>query len=95
MCVVPCRVCRKWIGTTEAAALLRYFGVRALVVDFGTQSEGSRAAAGAAALAAVPAGAAAPAGTGGGGAVEVHPGVECDWCGACPITGAASTPWPL
>jgi hypothetical protein len=25
---------RKWIGTTEAAALLRYFGCRALIVDF-------------------------------------------------------------
>lgn len=25
---------RKWIGTTEAAAMLRYFGCRALIVDF-------------------------------------------------------------
>lgn len=30
---------RKWIGTTEAAALLRYFGCRALLVEFlGEQS---------------------------------------------------------
>ena len=25
---------REWIGTTEAAALLRYFGLRAVIVDF-------------------------------------------------------------
>ena len=25
---------RKWVGTTEAAALLRSFGIRARVVDF-------------------------------------------------------------
>lgn len=25
---------RKWIGTTEAAAMLRYFGCKALIVDF-------------------------------------------------------------
>lgn len=25
---------RRWIGTTEVAAMLRYFGIRAQIVDF-------------------------------------------------------------
>lgn len=30
--------CRKWIGTTECAALLRSFGLRAHIVDFGCEA---------------------------------------------------------
>lgn len=67
---------QKWVGTTEAAALFRSFGLRARIVDFGTQR--SQAAAGAAAAAAA---------AGRGSALPVHPNVECDGCGVCPIVG--------
>ena len=67
---------QKWIGTTEAAALLRHFGLRAQVVDFGAPNV-LRGAAGTAAAAAAA----------GGGTQPVHPGVECDACGQCPIRG--------
>ncbi|KAL4436617.1 hypothetical protein ABPG75_003756 [Micractinium tetrahymenae] len=70
----------KWVGTTEAAALFRSFGLRAQIVDFGAQR--SQSAAGAA-----PAAAAAAAAAGGAGALPVHPNVECDGCGVCPIVG--------
>ena len=33
---------RKWIGTTECAALLRFFGFRARIVDFKTTLKGGR-----------------------------------------------------
>ncbi len=66
---------QKWIGSTEAAALLRFFGLRAQIADFGVSS----------ALAAEAAATAAAAG--GGGAVPVHPNVACDGCGSCPIRG--------
>ncbi|GAB4821175.1 hypothetical protein N2152v2_008221 [Parachlorella kessleri] len=72
---------RKWVGTTEAAALLRYFGVRARVVDFGTQQQQEEQQ-----QLAVPA-----SGTNSdssGSLQEVHPNVECDGCGRVPIIGA-------
>lgn len=62
----------KWIGTTEACSILRYFGLQAEIVDFKSKSSSSfgarfhRREDGKA----------------------VHPGVECDMCGACPIIGA-------
>ena len=80
---------RKWIGTTEAAALLRYFGLRACIIDFGTQhgqqvqlvQQQQQLGGGAAA--------AAPAAPGGGGGpTEVHANVQCDGCGRCPVIGA-------
>jgi len=30
---------KKWIGTTEAAALFRYFGIPAIIIDFGTSNK--------------------------------------------------------
>jgi hypothetical protein len=67
---------QKWVGTTECAALLRSFGLRAQIVDFGVRP--GQAATGAAAGA---------AGGSGGGPVPVHPGAECDGCGQFPIRG--------
>lgn len=65
---------RKWIGTTECAALLRFFGVRAHVVDFhggkGLPRSGSATAAAAS-----------------GSGASVHAGVRCDLCGMVPIVG--------
>jgi hypothetical protein len=70
------------VGTTEAAALLRYFGLKAQVVDFDAAPP-SGAAAGqpgdATAASNRPGEAAA--------AVEMHMRVECDSCGCCPIVG--------
>jgi hypothetical protein len=66
---------QKWVGTTECAALLRSFGVRAQVVDFGVGR--------AQATSAQPADhAQQPA-----AAQPVHPGVQCDGCGQCPVVG--------
>ena len=73
---LPCPHPQKWIGSTEAAALLRFFGLRAQIADFGVSS----------ALAAE-AVAAAAAATAAGGVVAVHPNVACDGCGQCPIRG--------
>jgi len=84
---------QKWVGTTEAAALLRYFGLRAQIVDFGTQQT-HQAAAATQRAAAAGTGAAVGGSSGGGsgsggsgGPVPVHPNVECDGCGQCPIRG--------
>ncbi|KXZ45539.1 hypothetical protein GPECTOR_53g125 [Gonium pectorale] len=64
---------RKWIGTTEAAALLRSFGVRAQVVDFEGFGSGSELHPGSMLLA--------------DDGSTYHAGVECDLCGANPIRG--------
>ncbi|PNH08235.1 Zinc finger with UFM1-specific peptidase domain protein [Tetrabaena socialis] len=68
---------RKWIGTTEAAALLRSFGVKAQIVDFeghgSERGEGQQAAAGSIVR--------------GPDGLATHLGVECDLCGTCPIRG--------
>ncbi|GLC40065.1 hypothetical protein PLESTF_000933700 [Pleodorina starrii] len=64
---------RKWIGTTEAAALLRSFGVRAQIVDF--EGAGGPDAAEPGSLVRCPDGA------------TLHVAVECDLCGTCPIRG--------
>ncbi|GLI65824.1 hypothetical protein VaNZ11_009453, partial [Volvox africanus] len=64
---------RKWIGATEAAALLRSFGVRAQIVDFeGSGSEGPLIPG---SMVYDPDGA------------TLHLAVECDMCGTCPIRG--------
>ncbi|GIM08100.1 hypothetical protein Vretimale_12191, partial [Volvox reticuliferus] len=64
---------RKWIGTTEAAALLRFFGVRAQIVDFhGNGSEGPL----------IPGSMVY-----GSDGATLHLAVECDMCGTCPIRG--------
>ncbi|KAK9822054.1 hypothetical protein WJX74_003875 [Apatococcus lobatus] len=60
---------RKWVGTTEAAALLRSFGIRARIVDF-TGSPQS-----------------ITPGQAPGSSSTCHPGVQCDGCGQCPISG--------
>ncbi|KAI3426091.1 hypothetical protein D9Q98_008059 [Chlorella vulgaris] len=70
---------KKWVGTTECAALLRSFGLRAQIVDFGVAQQQQQQAA-----------SAASAGAGlsrGARQVPVHPGVACDACGQCPILG--------
>eukprot|EP00887_Chlorella_sp_A99_P007524 scaffold2.g7524.t1 len=84
----------KWIGTTEAAALLRYWGLRAHIADFGLPAK-EMAALRAAARASEAAAAAVAAAGGGGGrsgandkvAIERHVGVQCDGCGVLPILG--------
>lgn len=92
---------RKWIGTTEAATILRYFGVRACIVDFGAKSAGSNgcnasnsgpsAAPGKfAPEACAGADTASEASVGmqkGSSGATVHIGVECDVCGVMPIVG--------
>jgi hypothetical protein len=95
---------RKWVGTTEAATLLRFFGLHASVVDFGVDA--GREPAGAGSASGPDAGTRGPHGgevsageppapAGDGcprfgptqGALEVHPNVECDGCGVCPVAG--------
>jgi zinc finger-containing ubiquitin peptidase 1 len=69
---------RKWIGTTEVAVVLRYFGMNALIVDFTDKSKftigrgGKKGAAGQ---------------QNGNNSEEVHLNVECDSCGIKPIVG--------
>ncbi|BDA51471.1 probable zinc finger-containing ubiquitin peptidase 1 [Coccomyxa sp. Obi] len=73
---------QKWVGTTEAAALLRQFGVRALVIDFKGgercssrhQREARPSRAGNRLKAARE-------------WAPIHNGVQCDRCGVCPIQG--------
>ncbi|KAG2488418.1 hypothetical protein HYH03_013102 [Edaphochlamys debaryana] len=64
---------RKWIGTTEAAALLRSFGARAHIIDFEGSASPSDPLPGAVI--------AQPDGS------SLHVGVECDLCGQCPVRG--------
>ncbi|EFN52056.1 hypothetical protein CHLNCDRAFT_139275 [Chlorella variabilis] len=66
---------QKWVGTTECASLLRSFGLRAQIVDFGART-GELVAAGSSSAAMMTR-----------GAVPAHPNVECDGCGQRPILG--------
>ena len=74
------------MGTTEAAALLRYFGVRARIVDFGTQQRQEQQQQQQQQQPAMPA--SGTSGGSNGSLQEVHPNVECDGCGRVPIVGA-------
>lgn len=87
----PCHLLsslQKWVGTTECAALLRSFGVRAQIVDFGVDAAQAAAAAAAAAAAG---GGRSGAGGSTRAAVGVHSNVECDGCGQRPIRGVRYT----
>ncbi|GAX82300.1 hypothetical protein CEUSTIGMA_g9729.t1 [Chlamydomonas eustigma] len=83
---------RKWIGTTEAATLLRYFGVKAHIVDF----LGPKRAIGSAGTVAHNSSLVVTSGNTGHQAVAsaadrpaacCHLGVTCDLCNCCPIIG--------
>jgi len=71
---------KKWIGTTEAATLLRYFGLPARIVDFGVDQQAGTSTSGARPIE-------TSSVNGHGAQGGVHPGVECDACGVCPIVG--------
>lgn len=83
VCLPP--ACRKWVGTTEAATVLRYFGLNACIIDFGTPPD-EMAQVQALAAAAAAANGSSSSGSA-GGTVEIHVNVECDGCGCAPIVG--------
>lgn len=72
---------RKWIGTTEVAVVLRYFGMNALIVDFTDKRKcaldggGKKGAAN------------QQNGNNNSNTEEVHLNVQCDSCGTKPIIG--------
>lgn len=83
------------MGTTEAATLLRYWGLRARIADFGVASEElaqlrAFAAISGAHSSADPIGRTSRGASSRGGtvALELHPSVACNGCGAAPIAGA-------
>jgi hypothetical protein len=69
---------RKWIGTTEVAVVLRYFGMNALIVDFTDKSKYTIGGGGKKGVAGQ---------QNGSNTEEVHLNVECDSCGTKPIVG--------
>ena len=83
-CPRPGLLEQKWVGTTECAALLRSFGLRARIVDFGVRKEEllARGAPSAPSTAG-----SSKSRTGEAAWEQVHPAVECDGCGQCPIRG--------
>ena len=64
----------KWIGTTEACSIFRFFGLQAEIIDFKSKSSSHGQLPGTRFYRR-------------GDGKAVHPGVECDLCGVCPIIG--------
>eukprot|EP01018_Ginkgo_biloba_P011906 Gb_05546 [translate_table: standard] len=82
--------CKKWIGTTECAALLRSFGLRARIVDFGCEAVRNRVCSGNALSQLVQGrGRETPNIKQTSGPLDkfLHFGVQCDGCQVYPIRG--------